>query len=318
MTPAAPPPESCSVVAPAKVNLELRVVGRRADGMHLLRSPTVPVGLCDLVTVARRPGGRVTGGWKGPGIGKGGDLALRAARLVAARAGIRSGMEVRVDKRIPVGAGLGGGSSDAAAALVACNRLFGLRWPLARLAGLGAELGADVPFFVRCRQALMGGVGERLEPLRKPVRGWCALAVPRRRTSTSVVFGLLRKRKNLTFGANEGRIMFSASLPTNDLESLAAELCPEITVAMARLKDSCGEARMSGSGSACFALLPGRREALAAAAAVGSGGIDVAVARVLRGRPLTTGESPSGKAADFGSAIRRFESYLPSQLTEAG
>ena len=287
------PTSSCTIVAPAKVNLALRIVGRREDGHHYLWSPTVPISVADQVTVTKRADGRFTSDLRLPGVKAGDDLGLRAAKLLARRAGVARGVDVRIEKSIPAGAGLGGGSSDAAAVLVACNRLWGLRWPLARLAVIGLELGADVPFFVHCRQALMEGVGERLGPLSRPVRGWCVLCVPGERTDTSEVYGRLRERGDLTFARITDRINPLLARPSNDLEKPAMELCPAMAVVMAKLRGRCGEARMTGSGSACFAVVAERAEADAAADALAAGATDVFVGRILRNRPRTLG---SGQA----------------------
>lgn len=283
----------CVIVAPAKVNVELRIVGQRPDGYHLLSSPTVPIALADRVTVSLRDDGRFSSSWRLPGVDPRRELGLRAARLLARRAGAGLGVDVHVEKHVPAGAGLGGGSSDAAAVLLACNRLWRLRLPLSRLAEVGLELGADVPFFVHCRQALMEGVGERLSPLATPVQGWCVLCLPGAKIETKKVYGRLRRGKNLTKGQITGRINIPLARPSNDLEMPAMELCPAIADALGKLRDRCGDARMTGSGSACFAIVDSRRAALAAARDLGAGGLSTKVARVLRGRPKMLG---SGQA----------------------
>ena len=161
-----------TVLAPAKLNLSLRVLGPRPDGYHELDAPTVPLDLCDAVTAILRADRRIVSAWRMPGVAPRRELAWRAARLLADEARPDRGVEISVAKHIPAGAGLGGGSSDAAAALLACNRLWNLGWSRARLAALGLRLGADVPFFVYCRQARLRGRGEVLAPLRPPRAGW--------------------------------------------------------------------------------------------------------------------------------------------------
>ena len=274
---------SLTVLAPAKLNLSLRVKGRRPDGYHELDAPTVPLDLCDEVTVALRPDRRIASAWRLPGVPPRRELAWRAARLLADEARPARGVDVAVVKRIPAGAGLGGGSSDAAAVLLACNRLWGAGFSRARLAALGLRLGADVPFFVHCRQARLRGRGERLAPLRPPRTGWAAVAVPRGRVSTAAAFAALREGGTHRMG---GLVPLA-----NDLGPAAQMLCPEITAVLRILRRVAGEARLSGSGSACFALLPTRRAAAAAAAALAAAGCEAWAARIMRGRRLSLGSS---------------------------
>ena len=133
--------------APAKLNLSLRVVGRRADGMHLLRGTMIPIDLCDRISIRPSPRARVRREWSHPRVAAGDDLAARAARLLRRAALGEQGAALAVQKNIPIGGGLGGGSSDAATTLAALNVLWGIGFSAARLATLGAALGADVPFF---------------------------------------------------------------------------------------------------------------------------------------------------------------------------
>jgi 4-diphosphocytidyl-2-C-methyl-D-erythritol kinase len=150
--------------APAKLNLCLHIVGRRADGYHLLQSAIQFIDLCDEVRFWRRPAGAIER-VKGPNdIPPESDLAIRAARLMAAQAAAPVGVGIELHKRIPTQAGLGGGSSDAATVLVALNRLWGLGLDVDQTAALGLQLGADVPMFVRGNSAWMEGVGEILTP----------------------------------------------------------------------------------------------------------------------------------------------------------
>ncbi len=270
-----------TVLAPAKLNLSLRVKGRRPDGYHELDAPTVPLDLCDEVTVTLRPDRRVVSTWRLPGTPPRRELAWRAARLLADEVRPARGVDVAVLKRIPAGAGLGGGSSDAAAALLACNRLWGAGLSLAQLAALGLRLGSDVPFFIYCRQARLRGRGERLAPLRPPRAGWAAVAVPRGRVATAAAFAALRDGKKRKIG---GLVHLA-----NDLGYAAQMLCPEITAVLRALRRAAGEARLSGSGSACFALLPTRRRAAAAAAELAAAGCEAWAARIMRGRRLSLG-----------------------------
>ena len=280
---------SVSCIAPAKVNLELRVLGRRDDGHHLLCAPTVPIGLCDEVTVTLRDDGKISCDYRLQEKNGSPELALAAARLLAKWSGTGHGADIRIKKRIPVAAGLGGGSSDAAAAIIACNRLWGIGYPRARLAKIGLELGADIPFFIYCKQALMEGIGEKITPLEKKHSGWCVLCVPKERSSTAEVFSLLRRKKHLTKGRTAGRICGFPARPSNDLLMPAARICPAIESVLSILHSKCGEARMTGSGSACFAVFESRNKAKSVARTLKNSGLGVAVAKILRGRPRSLG-----------------------------
>lgn len=150
--------------APAKLNLFLHVVGRRADGYHELQSVFVPIDLFDLVDVELRHDGRIErSGDLASDVER--DLCVRAGRALQAASGARLGASIHVDKRIPAGSGMGGGSSDAATTLLALNRLWALDWPRARLTDVGVRLGADVPFFLGAGPAFVEGIGERVTPL---------------------------------------------------------------------------------------------------------------------------------------------------------
>src|SRR5664279_5511579 len=148
------------VPAPAKLNLFLHVVGRRDDGMHLIDSLMVLIDWCDTLHFEPRADGALHRHDLAPGL-PAEDLCLRAARALQAAAGTALGADITLDKRVPWGAGLGGGSSDAASTLLALNRLWRLDWPLARLLPLGLALGADVPFFLAGGNAFAAGIGER-------------------------------------------------------------------------------------------------------------------------------------------------------------
>ncbi|MBM4296381.1 MAG: 4-(cytidine 5'-diphospho)-2-C-methyl-D-erythritol kinase, partial [Deltaproteobacteria bacterium] len=184
--------------APAKINLTLRVVGRRADGYHLLDTIMVPVSLYDEVEIRKLRGVADKKSHVAPLIQIRSDhpsvpddeqnLAYRAARLILAKARSGQPIEIRIRKRIPVGAGLGGGSTDAAATLVGLNRLLNLGYSSRQLERLGLKLGADVPFFVRGRPARARGIGERLEPFRHVGRCWLVIVYPGFPVSTAWVY----------------------------------------------------------------------------------------------------------------------------------
>ena len=148
------------VAAPAKLNLFLHVVGRRADGYHLLQSVFVLIDWCDTLHFERRADGRLARHDLGAALPDD-DLCLRAARLLQAESGTRLGADISIEKHVPWGAGMGGGSSDAASTLLALNRLWGLNLPRERLAALGLKLGADVPFFIGGHNAFVEGIRQR-------------------------------------------------------------------------------------------------------------------------------------------------------------
>ncbi|MFZ5510842.1 MAG: 4-(cytidine 5'-diphospho)-2-C-methyl-D-erythritol kinase [Pseudomonadota bacterium] len=238
--------------APAKLNLFLHVVGRRADGYHLLQSAFRLIDLADTVRLRLRDDGAVVRVTDLPGVAAGADLTVRAARLLQQAAGVRAGVDIAVDKRIPLGGGLGGGSSDAAAVLLALNRLWGVNWPRARLQALALRLGADVPFFVFGRNAFAEGVGEQLAPLALPP-AWYVLLTPAVAVPTAEIFaapGLTRNTKPIKIAD------FSAGWGRNDLEPVVCARYPEVARALAWLKgheSEQGGARMSGSGASVFA-----------------------------------------------------------------
>lgn len=252
--------------APAKLNLFLHVVGRRADGYHLLQSIFVLIDWCDILHVERRDDGRLARHDLGRAL-PADDLTLRAARLLQAESGSTLGADISIDKRVPWGAGLGGGSSDAATTLIALDRLWGLRWPRARLLALAARLGADVPFFVGGRNAFVEGIGERLTPVELPP-AWYAVVKPPAAIATPLVFadpGLVRDTEAVillgSFGNAEqhpgrdarGAAALAQGFGRNDLQPVAERRCPEVAEVRRWLEARFGNGRMTGSGSAVFA-----------------------------------------------------------------
>jgi 4-diphosphocytidyl-2-C-methyl-D-erythritol kinase len=265
-----PRPQRATVLAPAKVNVSLRVLGRREDGYHLIESLMLPVSLCDSLDIAirrRKTGSRsvrchVVGPERvpdGPG-----NLAVRAAKAVLDELEEKADVEIRLNKRIPVGAGLGGGSSDAAAVLSALPQLLGRRVPKRRVAEIALALGADVPFFLACRPAWASGIGERLEPLPRPGRVDLVIAVPRTRVSTAWAYanalpplGRLTTRKRGGPGSRGLRIT-AKSLSchvSNDFEARVAVAVPDVARLKRRL-EALGAMTtiMSGSGSAVIGI----------------------------------------------------------------
>jgi 4-diphosphocytidyl-2-C-methyl-D-erythritol kinase len=242
------------VAAPAKLNLFLHVTGRRADGYHLLQSAFVLLDWHDTLHFERRPQGKLSREDLGPAL-PADDLTLRAARALQEATGSGEGAHIQVLKRVPSEAGMGGGSSDAASTLLALNRLWNLGLKLAELEKIGLGLGADVPFFLRGRNAWVEGVGERITPIELPPATF-AVVKPPRGLSTGDIFkhpGLKRESDSATisgFAANPW------GFGHNDLETAARQLCPEVGEALDFLDRQGLRARMTGSGSAVFAVLP--------------------------------------------------------------
>ncbi|MEP7282901.1 MAG: 4-(cytidine 5'-diphospho)-2-C-methyl-D-erythritol kinase [Rubrivivax sp.] len=248
--------------APAKLNLFLHVVGRRDDGYHLLQSLFVLIDWCDMLHIERRSDGRLQRHDLGPAL-PADDLCLRAAHALQRASGTSFGADLSIDKRLPWGAGLGGGSSDAATTLLALNRLWGLDWPRARLLALAAPLGADVPFFVGGHNALVEGIGERLTPVELPTRVYAVLKPPAT-IETRAVFSDPGLRRDGRADILSGSLEDAQRLPDealglmdgygrNDLQPVAERLCPEVAQAARWLEARHGNSRMTGSGSAVFA-----------------------------------------------------------------
>jgi 4-diphosphocytidyl-2-C-methyl-D-erythritol kinase len=170
--------ELLALPAPAKLNLFLHVTGRRDDGYHLLETVFELIDLADSIDLRLRMDAQILRTDPLPGVDPESDLTVRAARLLAAESGCRFGVEIGLTKRIPMGGGLGGGSSDAATVLLGLNRLWGLGWPRTRLAALGVRLGADVPVFVEGRTAYATGIGEALQAIDLPTRHYVVVAPP--------------------------------------------------------------------------------------------------------------------------------------------
>ncbi len=242
--------------APAKINLFLHVTGRRADGYHLLQTLFQFLDVGDELGFEVRADGAINRSSEPAYVAASEDLAVKAAKLLQSESGTSLGVDIALDKRLPVGAGLGGGSSDAATALVALNELWALGLPRSQLAEMGLTLGADVPVFVHGRAAWAEGVGEVLEPAEMdetPV----VVITPACQVDTARVFhdpDLTRHTPPIT--------MHAASLTRagNDCEPVARRLYPEVGEALDWLSRF-AEARMSGTGSSVFAFFDDGDEA---------------------------------------------------------
>jgi 4-diphosphocytidyl-2-C-methyl-D-erythritol kinase len=288
------------VYAPAKINVYLRVVGRRADGYHLLESIVAPVSCFDRLWLHPRADGEIRLRCNDPCIpSSAGNLAWRAAALLRERAGVDAGVDISLLKRIPAGAGLGGGSSDAAAVLIGLNRLWRLGFSTARLARLGAILGADVPFFVHGRPAVMRGVGERVRPFSAFPHADFVLAFPGSPIETRWVYQNLHwseptpRPRSPVRRFLQGRLDL-ASILHNDLERVACKAQPAIARLLARLGQLGGSGgRMTGSGSAVFGIFPSSSATKRAAARLRREGLwAVAVRTIDKSPALRNSRSP--------------------------
>ena len=242
------------VAAPAKLNLFLHVTGRRADGYHLLQSVFMLLDWHDSLHFERRPGGKLSREDLGAALPEQ-DLTIRAARALQQAAGTSEGAHIAIEKRLPAEAGMGGGSSDAASCLLALNRLWGLRLPLTSLEKIGLALGADVPFFLRGRNAWVEGVGEKITPVQLPPARFVVVKPPRG-LATKDIFGHPALKRDSDSATISGFAADPWGFGHNDLEPVARQLCPEVGEAIEWLGSQGLQARMTGSGSAVFALLP--------------------------------------------------------------
>jgi len=279
-----------TVAAPAKVNLFLNIVGRRSDGYHLLESLFVLIDWCDTITLRRRADAEIVRVGDVADVSEADDLAVRAACALREATGFGDGVTIEMCKRIPQGAGLGGGSSDAASVLLALNRLWSLRLPRSELAAIGAQLGADVPFFVGGESALARGIGDVLTPVSIPVY-WLALALPSIRVSTRSIFAELQltpmSSLSLTPMPPSAKMnVFSEGYGRNDLEAIAMARFPAIGQARTALLQASPHARMTGSGGCVFAAFSSAREARQALRHVPQE-IEGRVVRTLARHPLS-------------------------------
>lgn len=234
--------------APAKINLFLHVVGRRPDGYHLLQTAFQFLDHSDELFFKVREDGMIRRTTPLTGVAEHQDLTIRAAALLKQAGNSALGADITVDKRLPMGAGLGGGSSDAATTLVALNHLWRLNLPEGRLADLGLALGADVPVFVLGRAAWAEGVGEMLTPIEVP-EPWYVVVVPSCRVSTAEIFAapeLTRNAPPITIGA------FLSGAGGNLCETVVRRRYPEVGRALDWLGKH-APARMTGTGSAVYA-----------------------------------------------------------------
>ncbi len=260
-----------SIDTPAKLNLHLKVTGRRPDGYHDLVSVMVPIDLCDHLELATVAPGRIElsgHGYEVPWDEN--NLVYRAARAFMARAAPPKGIAVKVRKNIPVAAGMGGGSSDAAATLLALNALWGQPLASEELDHLAEGLGADVPFFLRCTPSLALGIGEILEPLENWPESWYVVVKPALSISTAWAFGNLKLELTTgedkyikNFPINNRSALFQVL--ENDLEKVTSASYPVIETIKRRLLEAGAEgALMTGSGPSVFGIFPSSNRAISA------------------------------------------------------
>jgi 4-diphosphocytidyl-2-C-methyl-D-erythritol kinase len=239
------------IPAPAKLNLFLHVTGRRADGYHLLQSVFALIDWCDTLHFERRADGRVSREDLGQTL-PADDLVVRAANALQAATGTTYGAHIGIDKQIPAQAGMGGGSSDAAACLLALNRLWSLQLPLGVLSTIGITLGADVPFFLAGRNAWVEGVGEKVAPIDLETARYL-VAKPPEGLATERIFSDPALKRDTNAAILSGFAANPQGFGRNDLQAVAQRLCTGVTQGLDWLTSLGLAGRMTGSGSAVFA-----------------------------------------------------------------
>jgi 4-diphosphocytidyl-2-C-methyl-D-erythritol kinase len=245
--------------APAKLNLMLRIVGQRADGYHLLQTVFQFIELCDWISFHPSDDGRVTLQQTLAGVAEADDLTIRAANLLKAETGCDLGVCIDVEKHLPMGGGIGGGSSDAATTLVVLNKLWSLGLSTEKLMALGLSLGADVPIFVYGHSAWAEGVGEKLEKISIPEQ-WIVIIKPDCHVNTGEIFSakeLTRDSKSITIAD------FTAGQHQNDCIKVVSQRYPSVQNALVDLSEF-SEARLTGTGACVFAQFDSKDLAVSA------------------------------------------------------
>nr|WP_216864032.1 4-(cytidine 5'-diphospho)-2-C-methyl-D-erythritol kinase [Polynucleobacter sp. MWH-Berg-3C6] len=242
--------------SPAKLNLFLHIIGRRPDGYHLLQSVFQLIDWCDTITLTAIPENEVRRINPIAGVPPEEDLVVRAAKLLKEFCMFDGGVEIELQKEIPIGAGLGGGSSDAATTLIGLNALWKLQLDQETLAKLGLQLGADVPFFIHGQNAFVEGIGEKIRGLELENRVFLVI-FPKQGITTASIFqdpDLTRNHAQITI---DGFLASPWSDLSNDCQAVAVRICPEVKQALDWISQtvSGSEPRMSGSGSSVFAVL---------------------------------------------------------------
>lgn len=248
--------ETLQLHSPAKLNLVLNIIGRREDGYHLLETAFQFIDLCDFIELTATSDGSITRPGSNSPVNETDDLMIAAARLLQQRYGTSLGVELKIEKRIPVGGGLGGGSSDAASCLLGLNQLWQLNLTLDELAANGLELGADVAVFVRGRAAWATGVGELLQPI-EPELHYFLVIDPKVSVSTAEIFAaqeLTRTNDPLTIRA------FLQGAGSNVCEPVVRNRYPQVSAAIDWLNQY-ASSRMSGTGACVFAAFDSLEQA---------------------------------------------------------
>ena len=314
-------------LSPAKINIRLKVVRKREDGYHDLDSIMVPINLWDLLQFYRAPEGEIYLKCKGKPLPcSENNLVFRAAQAFFSASHVKGGIDIRLIKAIPIAAGLGGGSSNAAITLTALNRIFGNPLEASKLWLIAKELGADVPFFLDPKPSIARGIGHVLLPIKNWPLFWYVIFVPPIEVSTSWVYGQLKlglTKKSLPdiFNYLKREDFQISLLLENDLETVTVAAYPEIAAIKALFQKLGAEGTlMSGSGPSVFALFKSREEALGAAKTIKwakKGEVFVVTqwnSPIAHQKRFAAGVSSSGKTRAFGARIRRFESSHPSHF----
>jgi 4-diphosphocytidyl-2-C-methyl-D-erythritol kinase len=248
--------QTLTLHSPAKLNLFLHIVGRRADGYHLLQSVFQLIDWCDTVSLKRIPENDIRRINPIPGVHPENDLIVRAAKLLKEFCQIDCGVEINLKKVIPMGAGLGGGSSDAATTLIGLNTLWNLNLDQKTLCELGLQLGADVPFFIFGKNAFVEGIGEKIQEISLDTHDFLVI-FPKQGVETKSIFQdpeLTRDHGQITI---DGFLASPWTDLSNDCQAVAMRLCPEVKQALDWIGQAVpgSEPRMSGSGSSVFTVL---------------------------------------------------------------
>lgn len=249
-----PPAELRDCPAPAKLNLFLHVTGRRPDGYHTLQTVFQLIDWSDTLHFRRREDGVIARSTDIPGVPADTDLVVRAARALQQATGTHFGADIAIDKHLPMGGGIGGGSSDAATTLLALNHLWGTRVSREELMRIGLALGADVPVFVFGQNAFAEGVGEELTPVALP-DSWFVVIHPRQHVPTAAIFsdGRLTRDTPISIIADFAACTNKFAFGRNDLQAVATAKFGEVARALEWLRQYSPHARMTGSGACVFA-----------------------------------------------------------------
>ncbi|MBU3540313.1 4-(cytidine 5'-diphospho)-2-C-methyl-D-erythritol kinase [Polynucleobacter sp. UB-Tiil-W10] len=249
-------PDQLTLRSPAKLNLFLHIIGRREDGYHLLQSVFQLIDWCDTIHLKRISENEVRRINPIPGVPPEQDLVVRAANLLKDFCKIEAGVEINLQKEIPMGAGMGGGSSDAATTLIGLNSLWNLNLPKETLCALGLKLGSDVPFFIFGQNAFVEGIGEKIQAISLHIPEFLVI-FPNQGIATARIFQdpeLTRDHAQITI---DGFLASPLSFQSNDCQAIALRICPEVKQALDWITQAVpgSQPRMSGSGSSVFAVL---------------------------------------------------------------